>query len=318
MSASKSRGKVVAAALIANLAIGITKFVAAAFTGSSAMLSEGIHSLVDTGNQGLLMLGLRKSRAPADDRHPFGHGKELYFWSLIVAVLIFGIGGGMAFYEGIAHVQHPQPIEDAQWAYGVLGLAFVFESVSWVIALRETQAGQSEGASLWRTVRQSKDPAVFTVLLEDTAALLGIVIAFAGIWLGERYDHPYYDGIASMLIGLMLAGVAVFLANESRGLLVGEAADRAIVDDIRELVSADDRVAAVGKLLTMHLGPDEVLLNVDLEFRPGLDGAAIADSVARLEARIRARHGEVKKIYMETAHLREAASRTPRREIPGS
>lgn len=308
MAAGKSRGRVVAAALAANLAIGVTKFVAAVSTGSSAMLSEGIHSLVDTGNQGLLMLGLRKSRRPADENHPFGHGKELYFWSLIVAILIFGIGGGMAFYEGIAHLQHPEPIVSPVWAYSVLAAAFAFESVSWWIALREVRAEQAPQETLWHTIRHSKDPAVFTVLLEDTAALLGIAIAFGGIYLGEVFDHPDYDGIASMMIGVMLMGVAVFLANESRGLLVGEAADPAIVRDIRKLVSDDTDVRDVRQLLTMHLGPDEVLLNLELRFRPRLDAAALAASVVKLEDRIRARHPQIKKIYIEAAPFRSVGS----------
>jgi cation diffusion facilitator family transporter len=303
------RPTVIVAALAANLAIAITKFVAAAFTGSSAMLSEGIHSLVDTGNQALLFLGLRKSERPPDARHPFGHGKELYFWSLIVAILIFGIGGGMAFYEGVAHIRHPEPIESPNWAYAVLAFAFVFESVSWWIALRETRAEQRAGESVLATVRRSKNPTVFTVLLEDSAALIGIVIAFAGIWLGERFDHPWYDGAASMLIGFLLASVAIFLANESRGLLVGEAADANIVADIRELVGSDDRVSSVGKLLTMHLGPDDVLLNLELQFRPDLDAAALAASVAGLETRIRERHAEVKKIYIEATPFRGLAPR---------
>ena len=204
------------AALGANLAIAVSKFIAAAFTGSSAMLSEGIHSIVDTGNQGLLLLGLHRSRKPADAVRPFGYGKELYFWTLIVAILIFAIGGGMSFYEGIAHLRHPRPISDPSWNYAVLGAAIVFEGFSWTVALRELLANRGE-KSIWNAIHTSKDPTLFTVLLEDSAALLGLIVALAGIYLGHRLGNPYLDGSASIVIGVILAVVAVFLGLREQG-----------------------------------------------------------------------------------------------------
>ena len=220
--ATASSKFVIYAAIGANLAIAIMKFVAAALTGSSAMVSEGIHSLVDTGNGGLLLFGIHKSKQPADATHPFGYGKELYFWSLIVAVLIFGVGGGISIYEGIAHLLHPRPLEDPFWSYLVLGFAAVFEGLVFVIAFRAFQALKGEDESIWQAIKSSKDPTTFTVLFEDAAAMLGLIFAFVGIFLAYQFENPYLDGVASVCIGLLLAAVAVVLAYESKGLLVGE------------------------------------------------------------------------------------------------
>ena len=211
------------AAIAGNLAIAATKLIAAFFTGSSAMLSEGIHSLVDTGNGGLLLLGLRKSQKPADANHPFGHGKELYFWSLVVAILIFALGGGMSVYEGVTHLSHAQ-LHDPTWNYVVLGFAIVFESFSFYFAYKAFRKEMS-GQGVFKTIRASKDPTTFTVLFEDTAALLGLVVAFLGIFLGHQLNNPYLDGVASIVIGVILAVVAGFLAFESKGLLIGEGVD---------------------------------------------------------------------------------------------
>ena len=289
--------------MAANAGIAATKFFAGAMTGSSAMISEAIHSVVDTGNQALLLLGLHRSRKPPDELHPFGHGKELYFWSLVVAIMLFGVGGGMAMYEGITHLIQPHALEDAHWAYAVLGIAFVFESSSFVIALREQQHRRGR-RSLLASVHLSKDPSVFTVLFEDAAALAGIVIAFLGIYLGHRYDNPYFDGAASVAIGLILAGVALLLAYESRDLLVGEAAGPTVVKSITEIAASDDAVAAVRAPLTMHLSPREVLLNLEVEFEPGIDGDDQVTAVTRLEERIRSKHPEVTRIFIEARHLR--------------
>ena len=212
-------------AIAANVAIAATKFVVAGITGSSAMLSEGIHSAVDTCNGVLLLVGTWRSELPASDEHPFGHGKELYFWSLIVAVLIFGLGGGVSFYEGIQHIRHPEPMQDPTWNYVVLGLAMLFEGASFLVALRQFRA-QSRGAPFWRALEQSKDPTTYTVLAEDSAALLGLVVAALGIYFSHRLDMPALDGAASVVIGLLLAGVAVLLIRESRGLLIGEGGAR--------------------------------------------------------------------------------------------
>jgi cation diffusion facilitator family transporter len=284
--------------MAANLAITITKFAAAILSGSSAMLSEGIHSLVDTGNQLLLLLGLKKSRKPADENHPFGHGKELYFWSLIVAVALFGIGGGMSAYEGITHLLRPRPLLDPRWSYAVLGFAFLFDGASWIIALRELlPAIRRDG--LRKTLLSSKDPSVLTVLCEDTADLIGILVAFCGILLGHRLNSPRADGIAALVIGLVLAAVAVFLVYQSKRLLVGESADPEVVESIRAAARAVPGVARVGRPLTMHFGPDEVLLNLEVHFRHDLSAAELTAAVDRLEKTIRDQHPEVHRIFIE-------------------
>jgi cation diffusion facilitator family transporter len=297
------------AAIGANVAIAVTKFVSAAVTGSSAMLSEGIHSLVDGGNGLLLLLGIRLSQRPADPTHPFGHGKELYFWTLIVAIMIFAVGGGMSMYEGIAHLRHPSPLEDPTWNYVVLGLAVVFEGYSWSVAFREFRAGQRE-RRVWRAIHASKDPTTFTVLLEDSAALLGLFVAIVGIALSSTLEQPALDGLASLAIGIILAAVAVLLAYESKGLLVGESADRQAVASIRALAEADPAVACVQPPLTMHLGPHEVLLALQIIFRQGLSAAAVVAAIDRLEAAIRRRHPDVKRIFIEAESVAEAGRET--------
>ena len=299
-------------AIAANLGIAAVKFVAAFFTGSSAMLSEGIHSLVDTGNQLLLLLGLKRSRRPADENHPFGHGKELYFWSLVVAIVLFGVGGGMSFYEGITHILHPSELTDPTWAYATLAVGLLFEGASWFIALRELRKVNGE-VGLWKAVRASKDPAVFVVLVEDSAALAGLVIALVGIWLGHHYQNPTFDGAASVAIGVVLAVVAVFLALESRALLIGESTDPETVRAIQRLAEADPDVVRSGRPLTMHLGPNEVLLNLNLRFRPDMRAGEIPAVVDRLEQAIRAAHPEMTQIFIEAKALRGSASGDERR-----
>jgi len=286
-----------------NLAIAAAKFAAALITGSSAMLAEAIHSVVDTGNELLLLLGIRRSARPADALHPFGHGKELYFWSLIVAILLFGLGGGMSIYEGISHLQHPVEIRDPTWNYVVLGVAFIAEGASWVIAVRKLLEGRREGQSAWRTMRTSKDPTVYTVVAEDSAALAGVLVAFLGVLLGHRLHDPYLDGTASIVIGLILATVAGYLAVESRDLLVGESAGTDVVEDIRALAEADPAVVQASRPLTMHFGPDRVLLNLDIEFRPELTADEVAAAVDRLEARIRKEHPSIRRIFIEAEAL---------------
>jgi cation diffusion facilitator family transporter len=266
------------------------------------MISEAIHSVVDTGNQALLLLGLSRSRKPADELHPFGHGKELYFWSLVVAIMLFGVGGGMALYEGITHLIHPNALENARWAYAVLGTAFVFEASSFVVALREQQHRRGK-RSLLASIHGSKDPAVFTVLFEDAAALAGLLIAFLGVDLGHRYNIPYFDGIASVAIGLILAGVALVLAYESRDLLIGESARASVVGSIAEIARSDSAVAAARTPLTMHLSPHEVLLNIEVEFERGIAADEQVAAVLRLEERIRSKHPEVTRIFIEARNL---------------
>ncbi len=269
MPSAKSKHEspiVVYAALTANLGIAVAKFVAAFLTGSSAMLSEGIHSLVDTGNQGLLLVGINRSRRPADTMHEFGHGKELYFWSLVVAIVLFGVGGGMALYEGIQHIFDPHPLEDPFANYVVLVVAFLLEGASWTVAYREISA-DAGARGLRHAVVQSKDPSVVTVLLEDSAALLGLVAAFLGILAADLTGDARFDAIGSLAIGIMLGVVALFLARESRGLLVGERVSSETQTRARELIEADPDVEGLASMRTMHLGPREVLLTARVRFR---------------------------------------------------
>ncbi|MGE0232617.1 MAG: cation diffusion facilitator family transporter, partial [Flavobacteriaceae bacterium] len=268
MAAQGSR-TVIFAALAGNSLIAVTKFIAAAYTGSSAMLSEGIHSLVDTGNQGLLLYGIKRSARPPSDAHPFGHGPEIYFWSFVVAILIFAVGSGVSIYEGIAKIQEPHPIENPLINYIVLGLALVFEGGAWFIAYRAFQATRGK-RGYFEAVRLSKDPTVFTVLFEDTAAMLGLIVAGAGIFAADYLALPWLDGAASIAIGLILAGTAILLAIETKGLLIGESAAPEVVKGIREIVSAASCVNAINEIRTMHQGPNEVLLAVSIDFKDGI------------------------------------------------
>jgi cation diffusion facilitator family transporter len=304
MAGSESR-VVVLGATAANLAIAAAKFVAAGVTGSAAMLAEGIHSVVDTANELLLLLGLRRSGRPPDADHPFGHGKEIYFWGLVVAVLLFGVGGGLTIWEGVLHVAHPAEIESPGWSYAVLFVAFLAEGVSFTIARRKLRA-EDPGRSLYDAARSSKDPAVFIVLGEDTAALAGLVIAFLGVFLRDRLGIPALDGVASILIGLVLCGTAVLLSWQTRGLLIGTSADREIVESVTKLVKSDPAVETAAPPLTMHLGPDDVLLNLDVQFQRGLSSEEVAAAVDRLEEAIRRAHPEIRRIYLEAEALRPA------------
>src|SRR5229473_2160614 len=291
------------AAIAGNLAIAVTKLIAAFVTGSSAMLSEGIHSLVDTGNGGLLLLGVRRSQKPADASHPFGHGKELYFWSLVVAILIFALGGGMSVYEGVTHLTNPHAY-DPTWNYIVLGFALLFEGFSFYFAYKAFRSEMGREGVL-ATIRASKDPTTFTVLFEDTAALLGLIVAFLGIFLGHQLNNPYLDGVASIVIGAILAVVAGFLAYESKGLLIGEGVDPRTLASIRSIVSADPAVEEIKKLLTMHFSPDDVLLTLDIGFKKDLTAEEIAAAVNRLENKIGEQHPEIKHIFIEAKSLYE-------------
>jgi len=307
MAESSEAPKAVYAAILGNLCIALIKFVAAAFTGSSAMLAEGVHSIVDTGNGALLLWGLRRSKRPADAGHPFGHGKELYFWTLIVAIVVFAVGGCISLYEGIRHVRAPRPLEDPVWAYGVLAAALLFEGYSFRVAVREFR--RERGGRPWMSaIRASKDPTTFTVLFEDSAAMLGLLVAFAGIFAGEQLGNPYLDGAASIVIGFILATVAVFLARESKGLLVGEAVDPIVRASVCEILSGDPAVRRVVRLLTMHLAPEEVLLTLELEFVRGQSAAEAAAAVERIDRTIRAKHPEIRHIFIESQSLAPAGA----------
>ena len=285
-------------AIVANVAIAVTKFLVAGITGSSAMLSEGIHSAVDTFNGVLLLVGLKLSQRPATPEHPFGHGKELYFWGLIVAVLIFGLGGGLSFYEGVQHVRHPEPLHDPMWNYVVLGAAAVFEGSSFAIALRQflREAGDTP---FWEALHRSKDPTTYTVLAEDAAALVGLLVAALGIALSHRFDKPELDGAASLVIGLLLAGVAVALVRESRGLLIGEGIRPETARAIRSIALAQPKVRDVGRILSMYVGPDDVLVTMDLDFDEGTAATDAAAAIAAIERQVRERYPMIKRLFIE-------------------
>jgi cation diffusion facilitator family transporter len=290
--------KVIYAALAGNTLIAITKFVAGGITGSSAMISEGIHSLVDTGNQGLLLYGLRQAKKPADDKFPFGHGKEIYFWSFIVAILIFALGAGISIYEGILHIFHPQPITSVFINYIVLGLAMVFEGAAWFFALKEFTKAKGKWGYI-EAVQRGKDPTMFVVLFEDSAAMLGLLIALAGILLGEITGILYFDGVASILIGLILAGTAVWLAYETKGLLIGESANKKVVEGIRATVLNAGPVDHVNEVLTMHMGPDYILVNISVDFADGTVAEEIEKAIDKLDSEIKQQFPNVKRVFIE-------------------
>ena len=292
-------------AIVSNLIIAILKYIVAFLTGSSAMLSEGIHSTADTGNELLLLLGLSQSRKPADQDHPFGHGQELYFWSLIVAIILFSAGGGMSIYEGINHMQYPSEMKSPTWNYVVLAVAFLVEGVSWFIALRELLKRKDPEESFWQGLRASKNPSIFIVFGEDSAALIGLLVAFGGVFLGHQLKSPYPDAIASIIIGLILAVVAIFLANESKSLLVGETANQKTIDGIRELVLQHPAVENMRNPLTMHLGPYEILLNLDVQFQSDLTAAELVKVVDELETQIHNKFTGIRQIFIETESLKK-------------
>jgi cation diffusion facilitator family transporter len=298
MAAHKGSSKVIYAALVGNFLIAVTKFGAAAYTGSSAMLSEGVHSLVDTGNELLLLHGLRRARRPADSGHPFGHGREIYFWSFIVALLVFALGAGVSFYEGVVHVLAPEPIENIGVNYVVLALSLLFEGGSWWVALREFRAEKGRLGYL-EAVRRSKDPTVFTVLFEDSAALLGLMIALAGITAADLLEIPELDGVASMGIGLVLAATAIFLAKESKGLLLGEPALPTVQASILGIASKDPAVQHANGVTTVHMGPTQVVAALSLEFEDHVTAPQIEACVERLEARLREAHPEIVTVFVK-------------------
>jgi cation diffusion facilitator family transporter len=298
--------KVIYAAIVANLGIAVAKFVVAAITGSAAMLAEGIHSAVDTGNEFLLLIGERNSAKPADKRHPFGYGKALYFWALLVALSVFSLGGGLSIYHGISALRHPEPLQDPLWNYVVLAVSACFEGYSWNVSRRELDKRRKPGASLWQTVHASKDASVFTVFIEDTAALLGLAIAAAGITLGYLFDSPYFDPAASVLIGLLLVGAAFALARETGALLVGEGIGTEATRRVCEILRADPAIQSVGKLLSMQLGPDDVLLTAAVQFRRGMRIDEVEAAIERLERAVAAAYPAIQHIYFESGALRSA------------
>ncbi len=289
---------VIYAALVGNFLIAITKFVAANITGSSAMLTEGIHSLVDTGNQVLLLYGLKRAALPPDERFPFGHGKEVYFWSFVVAISIFGVGSGVSLYEGVHRVLDPRPMTDPTVNYVVLGLAMVFEGVALTLALREFMRRKGKRGYL-EAVQRSKDPTVIVVVFEDSAAMLGLVVAFLGIWLAEVTGIWWFDGAAAIVIGLILAVTAGWLAYETKGLLIGEAAAPRVVYDVRDLARRNPRILHVNEVLTMHMGPEFILVNVSVDFADGVPSEDMELGIAALDREIKRLHPQVKRVFVE-------------------
>ncbi|MCX7306313.1 MAG: cation diffusion facilitator family transporter [Hyphomicrobiales bacterium] len=298
MAAHSGSKIVIYAAVAGNLLIAVTKFIAAYFTGSSAMLSEGVHSLVDTGNGGLLLFGLKRASRPADITHPFGHGRELYFWSFIVALLIFSLGAGVSFYEGVIHILDPQPVRNVSVTYIVLGLSMLFEGVSWYVALKEFRSSKGKLGYL-QAVKLSKDPSVFTVLFEDTAALLGLLVALIGISAAHYFEIPELDGVASIGIACVLGMTAIFLARESKGLLMGEAAAPEVQKRLREIAIVDPSVRGVNGVLTVHIGPTQIVANLSLEFEDAATAPEIEACMERLEATIKAQVPEVTAVFVK-------------------
>ncbi|HEY4165287.1 MAG TPA: cation diffusion facilitator family transporter [Reyranella sp.] len=298
MAAQKGSQFVVYAALIGNLLIAVTKFVAAFFTGSSAMLSEGVHSLVDTGNEVLLLYGLHRAARPPDLNHPFGHGRELYFWSFVVAVLIFAIGAGVSVYEGVTHIMAPEPIDNPVTNYIVLAISALFEGTSWTIALREFNQEKGDLGYL-AAIKKSKDPTTYTVLIEDSVALIGLAIAFAGIFAAQLLHDPRLDGVASVAIGLLLGAVAIFLARESKNLLIGEPALPEVREAILKLATADKAIRHVNGVITTQLGPDQVIASLSLEFEDHLSVDDVEHTIERLEAAIQQTNPEVTTLFVK-------------------
>jgi cation diffusion facilitator family transporter len=282
-------------AIAANLVIAAAKFVGAALTGSSAMMSEGIHSVVDTSNGLLILLGRKRARRPPDTDHAFGYGKELYFWTLIVALLIFALGGGMSIYEGIQHLQHPESLGNPFWAYITLAIALVSESISLYVGYRSFRE-KNQGKEIWPAIRASKDPTLFTVLFEDAAAVGGVLIAALGVYLSHRFRSPVFDGGASILIGVLLGTTAWLLARESKGLLLGEALSRETLRAIRAITAEHPAIQRVGKILSMYMGAEDVLLILEAKFKPGLQTSQIGDAVREIERTVKKRFTRIKRI----------------------
>ena len=306
---SPSSSRAIIAALIGNSLIAISKFIAASYTGSSAMFSEGVHSVVDTGNQLLLLYGVKRSKKPADSNHPFGYGKELYFWSFVVAILIFGLGAGICFYEGIHKISSPQPVTNPIINYTVLGLAIIIEG--WTCWVAATEFKKSKGDLGWvKAIRRSKDPALFTVLFEDTAALLGLLVALIALTLSEYLNLPVLDAVAALIISFILAVTAGLLAFECKGLLTGEGAGEEVVTGINQIIDESQGIKFVNEVLTLHLGPEDILLNVSLDFEDDLSSGEVEEAISILESRIKQMFPEIRRVFIEAqgwgAHRKES------------
>ncbi len=304
MAAESTRTVVVA--LVANALIAASKFGAAAVTGSSAMLSEGIHSVVDTANQGILLYGTKRGERAADEKHPFGYSHEVYFWALVVAIVIFGIGGGMSIFEGVSRLRTPHDLGPPLWNYVVLGIAIVLEGISFAVALRGMTV-DAAGRNLWRQIRDGKDPVAITVFLEDSAALAGLAIALSATAAAQLFHNPALDAWGSIAIGFVLAAVACILVFESRGLLVGESALPEVVAGVRAVAAAEPSVVRINRALTLQLGPETVILALDLTFRSELSAGEVANITRNLQSAIRLRYPDIKEIFIEAQPALPAA-----------
>lgn len=302
MAEPSSRTAIIAA-LVGNLLIAATKAVAAVISGSSAMLSEAIHSFVDTGNEVLLLYGQHRAAKPPDEAHPLGYGRELYFWCFVVALLIFAVGAGVSVYEGVHHLRAPEPIETPLVNYIVYAISFVFEGISWTFGLKTFR--EAKGPRYWwDAIRHSKDPTTFMVLLEDSAALTGILIAALGTFLSVTLGEPRFDGVASILIGLVLGAIAILLARESKALLIGERADPEVAASVRKIAESDPGVHKVVRVITSQLAPHQVVIALGLELDDNLRVPQVEALLARMEDRIHSTHPEIFRIFVrpESGH----------------
>ena len=296
--------RAVIAAVAGNLAIAACKVIAAGFSGSAAMLSEAIHSIVDAGNGGLMLYGIRRSKRSADREHPFGYGHELYFWTLVVGMLIFGVGGGMSIVTGVMHIVNDTHAEASVWNYGVLGVAAVFEGISWTYGLRAFRQEQ-RGRGVVETIQQTKDPTTFSVLLEDSAALLGLALAFIGIFLSDRLGLPWIDGVSSIGIGLLLCVIALVMVYESKSLLIGEGVGLQTAEALREIIASEPAVEAIGRLGSRYLGPDDIMLAIEVRFHRDRPPGAVRDAIARIKQAILERYPRIRHVLLDAGSIAE-------------
>lgn len=309
---------VIYAALTGNALITITKFAASTITGSSAMLTEAIHSLVDTGNQVLLLWGLKKAKRPPDEDFPFGYGKEIYFWSFVVAIMIFALGAGISCYEGTKHllaaIHDPSHVEfkDPTVNYIVLSFAMVFEGGALFFAWKAFKEYKGD-LGYFEAVRNGKDPTMFLVLFEDSAAMLGLLVAFVAVTLTYVLKNPYIDGVASIIIGLIMAGVAAVLARETKGLLIGESASRPVKQGIRAIVGRATQVQTINELLAVHMGPENIVVTMSLDFNDDLNVHEVEEVINELNIEIREAYpDQVRRVFIEVesfaAHQAQVAA----------
>lgn len=301
--ASGSSNIAIYGAIAANILIAVSKFIAAFFTGSSAMLAEGIHSLVDTGNGLLLLLGIKKSKQKPDRQHPFGYGKEVYFWSFVVSILIFALGGGFAIYEGVHALQNPHEMDDPTWNYIVLCAAILFEGTSLVIAVRTfNKSRKTKSKNLIKNIIRSKDASTFAVIIEDTAAVTGLFIALLGVFLSQQLENPLIDGTASIVIGGILLTVATFLAHESKGLLLGESAQPEVIEDVDRIINESPHIINSNVPQTMHFSPDQILLIVEVDITDDLKLVEAEEIIDELRKKIKEKHPKIKEVYIQTTN----------------